>query len=69
MHELKIVDNLSYNENDKIISSLYSEFYEKLMPGILMPLFDFDNKTECIIASFGIHSRGQTKSLTTLLSQ
>lgn len=68
MHELKIVDNLSYNENDKIISSLYSEFYEKLIPGILIPLFDFDNKTECIITSFGIHSRGQTKSLTRLLS-
>lgn len=73
MSELNIIDNLSYNENDKIISSLYSKSYDKFIPvddnRKIIPLFDFDNKTEFIIARFGIHSIGQTKSLTTLLSQ
>ena len=74
LSQLKLIDDINYSDKDSYIVSLYSEGdgkskFSGLNNMIYIPLFNSSDHVACISSYFGIHSKGQTKSLTTLLSQ
>ena len=74
LSQLKLIDDINYSDKDSYIVSLYSEGnggskFNDSNNMIYIPLFNSSDRVACISSYFGIHSKGQTKSLTTLLSQ